>query len=110
RKGRSPSPSRPLFDRVGNSNFRSEPQNDVESSGKLADARPFKRSEIHDNGVALLRVFDSLQDTVAVVKRLPLDVALSRPLLAALHLEGEMDVPCAALIKNRLDRAEVVFA
>src|SRR5207249_833298 len=92
------------------SGFGGKSQHDVKSGGQFADARPLDRGEIHNHGLTRLGVFDSSEDTVALVLRLAFDVTLCGPLLAALHFEGEMNVPRAARVQHRLDGAEIILA
>src|SRR5579859_7459111 len=89
--------------------LRREAEDDVEPGRQFADPRVLHRGEVHQYGVARLGV-DGPEDAVLVVLRLALDVALRRQQLLAVALDLEMDVRRPAGIRDRLDRAEVVFA
>src|SRR5262245_31422368 len=90
--------------------FRSEAEHDVEARRQFTDARFFDRREIDDDGFADFGIANALEDRVALVARVPLDVALGGELLQPFHFNGEMNMRRATGIGNRFDGAEQVFA
>ena len=92
------------------SSLRRKSHHDVELCRQFSDARAFDGRKIHGDRGARLGIFDSLENTVALILRLALNVALRGPFLAALHFDREVNVPGAPGIKHRLDGAEIVFA
>src|SRR5205823_12618992 len=91
------------------SRFGRQAQHDVEPRGQFGGARARDRREVHCDSGALLRVLNTLVDAVLRISLLSLDIALRRPLLASLELQGEVDVRRPTGIGHRLDGAKIVF-
>src|SRR5437867_1802941 len=90
--------------------LRCESKHDVKSRGQLCNARVLERDKGHDDRSFCFGIADAVEDAVAFVLRFALDVTLCGPFLAALELEGKVNVPSATGIESRFDRAEIVFA
>src|SRR5262245_56301000 len=78
--------------RLNLSAFRSEAEHDVEMRRQFADARLFDRREIDDDGFANFGIANALEDRVALVSRVSLDVALGSKLLLSFHFDGEVNM------------------
>src|SRR5262249_27854040 len=94
----------------GSSDCWRETDDDVESGCQFTDARPGHRHEIDKHRFARLRITNAAEHGVTFVPRLPLHVTLSRPSVAPLHFDGEMNMRGAARVRHRFDRSESVFA
>src|SRR5262245_23979174 len=113
--GTGPLVSRPLaYERSRQtahlSALRRESEHDVEARGQLAGVRLFNRREIDNHGLANFGIENALEDRVALVARVPLDITLRSEFLLAFHSDGEVNMRRAARVGNRLDGAEQVFA
>jgi hypothetical protein len=90
--------------------LRSETQDNIELCREFTRVRILNRCEIDNNRLPRFGISYPFQNTIAFIFRFALDVALGRPFFVTFHFDGEMNVACAARIKDGLDRAEVVFA
>jgi hypothetical protein len=90
--------------------FGRKSERDVEAGGQLADARLFDRREIDNYRFAGFEVTNAIEDRVAFVARVSLDITLRREFLPPFHFNDEMDVRRAAGVANGLDGAEQIFA
>src|SRR5207245_6856662 len=95
-----------LFGRVR----RGVANDDVEVGRQLADAGAADRLEVNENEFPLERVADATENAVRLVLRMAVDEQLGREQFLAALLDLVVYVGRAAGIRNRLDRAEVVFA
>src|SRR5690606_2293715 len=98
----SPTPRR-------SSSLGRESEYDVELGIQFANLRTFERSEVDRYRVARLGIAHRTPNTVALVLRFALDVALRGELLALGHFHREVDVRRTAGVGHRLDRAEVIL-
>ena len=64
----------------------------------------------NDHAEACLRITNAVEDPVACIERLALDVHLRDQASLTRHVHGKMDVRCPAGIRHRPDGAEPVLA
>src|SRR5206468_3948266 len=91
------------------STCRRDAQDQVEVSGEFADGRGLERGKVHCDGGPGLVCAQAAPDAIPVVARMAFDVALGRQEFAAVALDLEVDMGCAAGVGNRLDGAEHIL-
>ncbi len=82
----------------------------VEACRQLADSRPFDWEKVDYDGGAGLGITNAVEDEVARVSWMSLDVALRGELVPPLHLDGKVNVRRAPGVRNGLDGPKVVLA